>query len=93
MPFFLCIDCALPASSHARLLSLVFCRSPPEAVGGDQSWFNAMAVIALVLTVIAVFAVKLLGSPLLCAGIIAALLAGEWLQNRRGALHSLRNAR
>jgi hypothetical protein len=66
---------------------------PPEAVGGDQSWFNAMAVIALVLTVIAVFAVKLLGSPLLCAGIIAALLAGEWLQNRRGALHSLRNAR
>jgi len=66
---------------------------PPEAVGGDQSWFNAMAVIALLLTVVAVFAVKVLASPWVCVGVVLALLAGEWLHDRRGADQSLRSAR
>ena len=55
---------------------------PPEEVGGDQSWFNAMLVIALLLTIVAVFAVKLLAAPLICVGVIVALLALEWSQNR-----------
>ncbi len=60
----------------------------PEAIAAEQSWFNAMMVIALILTIVAVFAVKLLASPLICVGTIAALLAMEWSQDRahlRGA--------
>ena len=54
----------------------------PEAIVAEQSWFNAMMVIALILTIVAVFAVKLLASPLVCIGTIAALLAMEWSQDR-----------
>jgi len=41
-----------------------------------------MMMIALILTVIAVFAAKLLASPLTCALVILALLAMEWSQDR-----------
>ncbi len=54
----------------------------PDAIAAEQSWFNAMMVIALILTIVAVFAVKLLASPLICVGTIAALLAMEWSQDR-----------
>ncbi len=55
---------------------------PPEEVVAEQSWFNAMMMIALVLTIAAVFAVKWLASPLVCAGVIVVLLVLEWSQDR-----------
>ncbi|HTF90769.1 MAG TPA: hypothetical protein VK843_20280 [Planctomycetota bacterium] len=56
---------------------------PPEEIAADQSWFNAMMMIALLLTLAAVFATKLLVSPLTCAIVIAALLFLEWIQDRQ----------
>ncbi|HUR29128.1 MAG TPA: hypothetical protein VM509_13145, partial [Planctomycetota bacterium] len=54
----------------------------PEEIAAEQSWFNAMMMIALVLTVAAVFATKWLASPFVCAGVIVALLVLEWHQDR-----------
>ncbi len=54
----------------------------PEDIAVDQSWFNAMMMIALILTVLAVFATNLLASPIVASGAVLALLALEWSQDR-----------
>ena len=57
-------------------------RLAPEEIAADQAWFNAMLMIALILTIVAVFAVKLLAAPLTCAVVVLVLLALEWSQDR-----------
>jgi hypothetical protein len=57
----------------------------PEAIVAEQGWFNAMMVITLVLTIAAAFSTKWLASPLVCAGVLAALLVLEWGQDRASA--------
>jgi hypothetical protein len=54
----------------------------PDNVAVEQSWFNAMMVIALLLTVLAVFAERLLASPWVALAAVAVLLFLEWSQDR-----------
>jgi hypothetical protein len=54
----------------------------PDEIAVEQSWFNAMMVIALVLTVLAAFAERLLASPFAAALAVLLLAALEWGQDR-----------